>query len=83
MSSSNPPCRYPTRYALPRPSPYYGPSPGWGAGQLENEISQNGWLTCPADPELLFADDIDNMYDRILASIGVDTLHLSNVAGHA
>ncbi|MBN9079056.1 MAG: hypothetical protein BGN87_19210 [Rhizobiales bacterium 65-79] len=56
---------------------------GWGAGQLENEISQNGWLTCPADPELLFADDIDNMYDRILASIGVDTLHLSNVAGHA
>jgi putative transcriptional regulator len=56
---------------------------GWGAGQLENEISHNGWLTCPADPELLFAADIDNMYDRILASIGVNVTHLSNVAGHA
>jgi putative transcriptional regulator len=56
---------------------------GWGAGQLENEISQNGWLTCPADPEVLFADDIDSMYDRILATIGVDVTHLSNVAGHA
>jgi putative transcriptional regulator len=21
---------------------------GWGAGQLEAEIVQNGWLTCPA-----------------------------------
>jgi len=56
---------------------------GWGAGQLENEISQNGWLTCPADPEVLFADDIESMYDRILATIGVDVTHLSNVAGHA
>jgi len=56
---------------------------GWGAGQLETEISQNGWLTCPADPELLFGDEIDSMYDRILASIGVDVTHLSSVAGHA
>ncbi|MGN6468034.1 MAG: YqgE/AlgH family protein [Rhizobiaceae bacterium] len=56
---------------------------GWGAGQLEHEISQNGWLTCPADPEVLFADDIDSIYDRILASIGVDVTHLSSVAGHA
>jgi putative transcriptional regulator len=56
---------------------------GWGAGQLETEIAQNGWLTCPADPELLFGDEIDGMYDRILASIGVDVAHLSSVAGHA
>ena len=27
---------------------------GWGAGQLENEIQQNGWLHCAADPELIF-----------------------------
>ena len=56
---------------------------GWGAGQLEHEIAQNGWLTCPANPELLFADDTDSMYDRVLASIGVDVAHLSSVAGHA
>ena len=56
---------------------------GWGAGQLENEIAENGWLTCPATPDLLFDADIDRKYDRILASIGVDLAHLSTVAGHA
>lgn len=56
---------------------------GWGAGQLENEIAQNGWLTCPARSELLFDADMDRKYDRILASIGVDLAHLSVTAGHA
>lgn len=56
---------------------------GWGAGQLENEIAENGWLTCPAVSELLFDSDIDRKYDRILASIGIDPTHLSQFAGHA
>lgn len=56
---------------------------GWGAGQLELEIAENGWLTCPADPDLLFDCDLDRQYDRILASIGVDMTHLSSAAGHA
>jgi len=56
---------------------------GWGAGQLETEIAQNGWLTCPATPELLFDADIESKYDRILASIGIDIAHLSSSAGHA
>ena len=56
---------------------------GWGAGQLETEIAENGWLTCPATPELLFDTDIERKYDRILASIGIDLAHLSAAAGHA
>ena len=56
---------------------------GWGAGQLEREISDNGWLTCPAIPEFLFDADMERKYDRILASIGVDLTHLSLTAGHA
>jgi putative transcriptional regulator len=56
---------------------------GWGAGQLENEIAQNGWLTCPASAELLFDADLEHKYDRILASIGIDLAHLSLAAGHA
>lgn len=56
---------------------------GWGAGQLEQEISDNGWLTCPADPELLFDADIERKYDRVLASIGIDIARLSHFAGHA
>ncbi|CAM5509725.1 putative transcriptional regulator [Aquamicrobium terrae] len=56
---------------------------GWDAGQLESEIAQNGWLTCPASAELLFDADIEHKYDRILASIGIDLAHLSMAAGHA
>ena len=56
---------------------------GWGAGQLENEIAENGWLTCPANPELLFDPDIERKYDRILATLGIDLAHLSQIAGHA
>jgi putative transcriptional regulator len=55
----------------------------WSAGQLENEIAQNGWLTCPADVDLLFDTDIERKYDRIMASIGIDPGRLSQVAGHA
>jgi putative transcriptional regulator len=56
---------------------------GWGAGQLESEIADNGWLTCPANIDLLFDTDIDRKYDRILASIGIDPTRLSHSAGHA
>ena len=55
----------------------------WGPGQLENEIADNGWLTCPADPDTLFDSDIERKYDRLLASIGIDPARLSQVAGHA
>jgi len=56
---------------------------GWGAGQLEHEIAENGWLTCPADMDLLFDPDIERKYDRILAEIGINPAHLSINAGHA
>ncbi|MEO9339961.1 YqgE/AlgH family protein [Mesorhizobium sp. SB112] len=56
---------------------------GWGAGQLENEIAENGWLTCPAQPDFLFDADIERKYDRLMASIGIDLAHLSAKAGHA
>jgi putative transcriptional regulator len=28
---------------------------GWAAGQIENELAQNAWLTVPADQEVMFA----------------------------
>jgi putative transcriptional regulator len=56
---------------------------GWGAGQLESEIAANGWLTCPAQSEILFDSDIDGKYNRVLASMGVHLAHLSQQAGHA
>lgn len=56
---------------------------GWSPGQLEREIQHNGWLHCPADPELIFGDDIDGKYQRALAKLGIDLAVLSNEAGHA
>ena len=56
---------------------------GWASGQLETEIQANGWLHCPADPDLVFDADIGTKYDRALAKIGIDPSHLVNDAGHA
>lgn len=56
---------------------------GWASGQLESEILANGWLTCPADPGLIFDADFAHKYDRALAILGVDEGMLSSDAGHA
>lgn len=56
---------------------------GWAAGQLEREIADNGWLTCPARSELLFDTDMERKYDRLLAVLGIDLSRLSTTAGHA
>ena len=56
---------------------------GWAPGQLEQEIQQNGWLHCAADPELIFGLDTDGKYDRALRKIGIDLGMLSTEAGHA
>lgn len=56
---------------------------GWAPGQLEHEIQDNGWLHCPADPDLIFGSDIEDKYQRALAKIGIDLAMLSNDAGHA
>ncbi len=56
---------------------------GWSSGQLESEILANGWLTCPADPTLIFDADDASKYDRALAMLGVHIGMLSSDAGHA
>ena len=56
---------------------------GWAPGQLEQEIQQNGWLHCAADPELIFGTDTGAKYEKALRKIGIDLSHLSNEAGHA
>ncbi|HWA60532.1 MAG TPA: YqgE/AlgH family protein [Caulobacteraceae bacterium] len=56
---------------------------GWGAGQLEEELRQNVWLTCDPDEELLFGDDHEHKWSHALAKIGVSAEHLSAQAGRA
>jgi putative transcriptional regulator len=56
---------------------------GWAPGQLENEIQNNGWLNCPADPEIIFDPEVDRKYQRALGKIGIDPIRLVNDSGHA
>lgn len=56
---------------------------GWGAGQLEDELGRNGWLTVPADPAIIFDTPVDERYMKALALLGVDPRMLSQEAGHA
>ena len=56
---------------------------GWAPGQLENEIQHNGWLTCPADEELVFGLDFDERYTAALRKLKIDPAMLSSEAGHA
>jgi len=56
---------------------------GWGEGQLESEITRNGWLTCAASPKLVFDVPDADKWEAALNSIGVDPISLSAVAGHA
>jgi putative transcriptional regulator len=56
---------------------------GWGAGQLEDEIGRNGWLTVPADPQIIFDTPIEQRYDRAVRLLGIDPQMLSQDAGHA
>ncbi len=56
---------------------------GWGPGQLENEIKENGWLVSDATPDLIFNLDNDGKWAAALGSLGVDPATLSATAGRA
>ncbi len=56
---------------------------GWGPGQLEGEITQNGWLICDASEALVFDTANADKWAAALQSLGIDPLTLSATAGHA
>jgi putative transcriptional regulator len=56
---------------------------GWGAGQLEYEISQNAWLSVGADSRIIFDVPPEERYPEALKLLGVDPIMLSGGAGHA
>ena len=56
---------------------------GWQAGQLEDELGRNGWLTVDADPAIIFDTPAEQRWDRALALLGFDPRMLSQDAGHA
>lgn len=56
---------------------------GWSAGQLEQEIGQNAWLSVPAKDSVIFDLPSDEKLDAALELLGVKFEQLSDAAGHA
>jgi putative transcriptional regulator len=56
---------------------------GWAAGQLENEIKQNAWLTVEATDAIIFDTPADERLPAAMQLLGVDFAKLSEEAGHA
>lgn len=56
---------------------------GWQGGQLEAELLENAWLTCPADQEVLFHTPYAERVTKAAAALGIDFSLMSGHAGHA
>ncbi len=56
---------------------------GWSAGQLEQEIAKNGWLTVPADASIIFDLPIEERFVAAMKLLGIDPTMLTGEAGHA
>lgn len=56
---------------------------GWDAGQLEEEMSENAWLSCPASAEVLFEIPFEQRVQKAAESLGIDFNLMSAQAGHA
>ncbi|MGF1553526.1 MAG: YqgE/AlgH family protein [Paracoccaceae bacterium] len=50
---------------------------GWGPGQLEDEIRQNGWLLCAPDPTILFELADEAKWEAALSKLGISAALLS------
>ena len=58
-------------------------SAGWAAGQLEQELADNSWLTMPANSDIIFCTPADQRLGAAAASLGIDMNLISGEAGHA
>lgn len=56
---------------------------GWAAGQLEEELGTNSWLTIPADADILFATPSSERWQKATEKLGINPWQLAPGAGHA
>ncbi len=56
---------------------------GWGAGQLEMELSRNGWLVVPADNDVIFRMADGDKWQMAAGSCGIDITLFDDNAAYA
>ncbi|WP_299197387.1 YqgE/AlgH family protein [uncultured Amphritea sp.] len=56
---------------------------GWGAGQLEQELSENVWLSCLANLDIMFRTPAEERLQAAATTLGVNLDLLTSQSGHA
>lgn len=56
---------------------------GWQGGQLENELEENVWMTCPGDRSIIFDTPYDQRVSKAASTIGIDFNKMSPFGGEA
>lgn len=55
----------------------------WSPGQLEQELTENSWLTIPATTGLIFDIPPNLRWETAVQQLGINTWQLSSAVGHA
>lgn len=56
---------------------------GWSAGQLDDEIKANAWLSLDSDPDIIFNDAMDQKWNLAIKKLGINPMMLSAEGGRA
>ena len=56
---------------------------GWGPGQLENELLNNGWLSLPANDNIIFDMPDEQKWKAAAMEYGIDIATFEDVIGNA
>jgi len=56
---------------------------GWTAGQLEQELVENAWLTTAASERILFETPLEERWEAAAGLVGVNMAHMTDYSGHA
>lgn len=56
---------------------------GWGPGQLERELMENGWLSVPANDEIIFNNPDEVKWKAAAMQYGIDIATFDDVIGNA
>ena len=56
---------------------------GWGAGQLEQELADNTWLSGPASSKIVFDTPSEQRWQAAATLLGIDLNLISSDTGHA
>jgi putative transcriptional regulator len=51
---------------------------GWAPAQLDDEIKEKAWWVTTADTDLIFDDDLENMWKKVVRNLGQDFAYLAN-----